>query len=73
MSKWPWPHRLKRIVSRLALLAAPQRLVDRRPHGVVRLGRRHDALGAGELHARLEARRLVVGARLDQAELLAGG
>ena len=33
-------------------------------------GRRHDALGARELHAGLEARVLGIGARLDQPELL---
>ena len=36
----------------------------------VEFGRRNDALRAGEGDARIEARRLVHGARLDQAELL---
>ena len=56
---------------RLAFLARLQRLVDRRPDRMVRFRRRHDSLGAREHHARLEARVLVIGARLDQAELLA--
>src|SRR4029450_6044460 len=46
-------------------LPAPQGLVDPGPDGVGRLGRREDALGAGELHRRLEHLGLRVGGRLD--------
>ncbi len=53
-----------------AFLLAAQRFVDRTLDGVVGLRRRHDALGAGEGDAGLEALELVVGARLDQPELL---
>src|SRR5262245_13397680 len=54
---------------RLALFAAAYGLVDGAAHSVVRFRRRHNALTARELHPRLEARHLVVGTRLDQAEL----
>ena len=37
---------------------------------MVRLRRGHDALGAREQHARLEARRLMIGPRLDEAEFI---
>ena len=57
------------MISACALLLAAQRLVDGAAHRVVGLRRRHDALGAGELHAGLEAGDLVVGAGLDQAQL----
>src|SRR5215207_1845378 len=48
-----------------ALLLAAQGLVDHGPDGVGRLGGREDALGAGELHRRLEDLGLRVGHRLD--------
>src|ERR687897_2939677 len=48
-----------------ALLLAAQRLVDHGPDGVGRLGGREDALGAGELHRRLEDLGLRVGDGLD--------
>src|SRR3990170_2779362 len=50
----------------LAALFARERLVDRHADGVVRLGRRQDALGARELHARLEGRKLRHRDRLDE-------
>ena len=43
MSKWPWPHRLNRMALDDAFVLAANRLVDRALHGVVGLGRRHDA------------------------------
>jgi hypothetical protein len=49
---------------------AADRLVDGAPHGVVGLGRRQDALGAREQHARLEAGVLRIGLGLDQAQFL---
>ena len=52
---------------RLAGLLARQRLADRRGDGVRRLGRRDDALGAGELQRGGEALPLRDGDRLDQA------
>src|SRR4029450_13173547 len=48
-----------------ALLLAAQGLVDHGPDGVGRLWGREDALGAGELHRRLEDLRLRVGHGLD--------
>ena len=69
MSKWPWPHRLNRITLRLAGLLGLQRLVDRALDRMVRLGRRQDALDAGEVDPGLEALDLVVRDRLDQAEV----
>src|SRR5205807_6826928 len=54
----------------LAFLLAAQRLVDRATHRVRRLRRWDDALATRELDARLEARLLVIGARLDQPELV---
>ena len=50
---------------RLAGLLGRERLVDRDPDRVGRLGRRQDALGPRELDAGLEARALVDAARLD--------
>src|ERR1700733_11934802 len=53
----------------LALFLAAQCLVDGATHRMRRLRRRYDALAAGELHAGVEAGFLVIGARLDQAEI----
>src|SRR5215211_6053706 len=50
---------------RAALLLAAQGLVDHGPDGVGRLGGGEDALGAGELHRRLEDLGLRVGGGLD--------
>ncbi len=55
---------------RHALLPAADGLVDRPAHGVIGLGRRQDALGPSELHARVEAFLLHQRARLDQPEFL---
>src|ERR671914_2277272 len=49
----------------LARLAGIERLVDRRPDGVRRLGGRDEALGPRELQRRLEAARLPVGPGAD--------
>ena len=49
----------------LARLPRRERLVDRDPDGVGRLGRRQDALGPRELDAGLEAGALVDAAGLD--------
>ena len=54
----------------LAGLAGGEGLVDRDPDRVGRLGRRQDALGSGELDARLEAGPLVDAPGLDVAVLL---
>ncbi len=54
----------------LALGLAAQRFVDRAAHRMGRFRRRHDALGAGELHASLEALHLMIGLGLDQAEFI---
>ena len=43
------------MVSALPSCFAAQRLVDGAAHGVLRFGRRHDALAARELHAGGEA------------------
>jgi hypothetical protein len=51
----------------LALLLAPQRLVDGPAHGMRGLGGGEDALRARELDGRLEGRRLRHGAGLDHA------
>src|SRR4051812_29878541 len=53
----------------LAIALAAQRLVDRTTHRMRRLRRRHDTLAARELDTGVEASDLMVGARLDQAEL----
>src|SRR5271166_3020627 len=62
MSKWPWPQRLKRMVGDLP----SSRAFDR----MVRFRRRHDPFASGEQDARFETRRLMIGARLDEAKLL---
>ena len=59
--------------ARLAVLPAAQGLVDGALDGMIGLRRRHDALGAGEGDAGLEALELPVGARFDQLELLQVG
>jgi hypothetical protein len=71
MSKWPWPHRLNRIARLIAFFLAAQGLVDRAACTAWL------ASGAGRMpsaransHSRLETTDLVVGARLDQAQLL---
>src|SRR5262245_1890388 len=53
----------------LALALAAQCFVDRATHRMRRLRRRHDPFAARELNAGFEAGDLVIGARLDQAEL----
>ena len=56
--------------ARHPFLLAAQRFLDGAQHRVVGLRRGHDAFGARELHACLEAPGLGVGARLDQPEFL---
>ena len=70
MSKWPWPDRLNTMVS--ALPSALQRRASSMAQRTAWV-----ASGAGtmpsrarELHARLEAGDLVIGAGLDQAEVV---
>ena len=71
MSKWPWPERLKRIVGDVPSSRAFTASSIAARTAWFGFRRRHDALGARELHAGLEAGVLMIGARFDQAELLA--